>query len=111
MNKENIIIGGIISLAFIIIIITFFYKNDELIMYNTNDEIENLNSQIKKRDSLTSLLTYKLDSLTQINTKLKIQNDSLYIAKQQISKKYYEIYISINTANNKQLDSLLRANW
>lgn len=78
---------------------------------DNQNQVDRLLDQIKERDKIVMDLTHQLDSLDEINVTLKNQTDSLYQLKQQVTLKYHEIYYRINHSSNKQLDSIIRANW
>lgn len=107
MNLKD---AAIIILIIIIILILFIPYDDS----NSRDmqaKIDSLESQIFITDKLISKQNSLIDRLYGINDSLIEINDSLIRNEQQIHESYAPVYIYIEHATNKQLDSIVRTNW
>lgn len=67
--------------------------------------------KIKNQEQQINQWKKKAEDLKENKKLLLNQIDSLSHLKNKIKIKYREVYINISTANNNELDSLIRANW
>lgn len=67
--------------------------------------------QIKNQEQQIILWKKKAEYLEESKKLLTIKIDSLSNLKSKIKIEYREVYTNISTANNNELDSLIRANW
>lgn len=111
-QKTNNIL--IVFLVIIIVILFFYNSYNNIITVSSSDydkEVKQLKNQIKLYEVTINRFIIETDSLDHIVFKLNKTNDSLESIKQNVKHVYHKIYIDINHASNKQLDSIIRTNW
>jgi hypothetical protein len=104
----------IVFLVIIIVVLLFYTSYNNTITvpsFDYDKEVKQLKNQIKLYESSITRFIIKTDSLDHIVFELNKTNDSLELIKQNVKHVYHKIYIDINHASNKQLDSIIRTNW
>lgn len=111
LYKNNILV---VSLIIIIVILLFYTSYNNITTVQSSDynkEIKHLKNQIKLYEVTINRFIIETDSLDHIVFELHKANDSLELVKQNVKHVYHKIYIDIDNASNKQLDSIIRTNW
>jgi peptidoglycan hydrolase CwlO-like protein len=109
MKRSNLVIGVLLLIILALVLYNIFSKPDNLNDHQARIDI--LENQISEYENAITTLTFQADSLNNVAVFLESKSDSLEQVKRKVKNIYHEIYIDINTANNVQLDSIIRSNW
>lgn len=107
MTRSNIL--AILMLAILICLTCYslWFKPST----DSSTAIRDLEASNRQYEQFVFKLLKQSDSLYKINVVLGEKYDSLDSAKTNVKIKYHEIYVYIKSANNQQLDSIIRTNW
>lgn len=106
LKKHWLMIGSIVILVGIFFIYKALTSQPEISLNESN-----LLKEIQIKEQLINNLNKKAFEQEKLIDLAVAKSDSLENVKQTVKHHYHETYIGINTYSNKQLDSLLRANW
>lgn len=107
MIKSNHILYILLVIILVLAGIIIFRKP----VKESGSEITKLKNSIVKKDSLIKAYQQDADTYEQKAQDFTDKIDSLNQVKQRVKHIYHDIYKDINTAGNKRLDSIIRANW
>lgn len=109
VNSKHVIYVLLAVIFVMFLVIIFREPND---IAGTNPSIENLKKTIQEKDSLINAYRLEAERYQHDADVFSAKADSLDSVKQKVKIKYEKIYINIaNATSNKQLDSIIRANW
>lgn len=108
LNKTQIALAVLLLIIFVQSFILVFRTNKSAV---STDNVDALKEQIKVKVDVAKFWEEKASEYKSVADKAIAKSDSLEKIKPIIKHYYYETYKFIPTATNKQLDSIIRANW
>lgn len=107
MTRSNTIAIVMLTILICLACYSLWFKSST----DSSTVISDLEASNKQYEQLVFKLLKQSDSLYKVNIVLREKYDSLDSAKTNVKIKYHEIYVYIKSANNQQLDQLIRTNW
>lgn len=107
MTRSNTITIVMLTILICLACYSLWFKSN----IDSSTVISDLEASNKQYEQLVFKLLKQSDSLYKINVVLREKYDSLDSVKINVKIKYHEIYVYIKSANNQQLDQLIRTNW
>lgn len=107
MTRSNTITIVMLTILICLACYSLWFKSN----IDSSTVISDLEASNKQYEQLVFKLLKQSDSLYKINVVLREKYDSLDSVKTNVKIKYHEIYVYIKSANNQQLDQLIRTNW
>ena len=109
LTKNSIIIA--LTLIIVTLAIIMVVKSGSSDDSNNSIEVHKLNQTISIKQKKIEQLKAQGDSLRISLSALKEDYKQLQGKKDEVRTKYRKVYVYIDHATNKQLDSLIRSNW
>lgn len=108
MSKAGWIIIGLLGVIFTLVVILIARKPNGIV--EPFDDTE-LREEIRVKDSIAEYWQAVSEYWEAVAVVSEAKSDSLQSLKPTIKYKYEKIYEFNATANNSQLDSVIRSNW
>lgn len=109
INKNVVIIILLIIVS--IFVYAHIFRGSEPQTDEHQPKIDSLEQAILLKDSLLDQYQTEFDSIYNAVQQIQDENDSLTEVKQKVKTEYETIYVNLNGASNKRLDSLIKTYW
>lgn len=107
VTKNNVILLLIVTIVALCIFLVVKSDSSD----DSKHTLDKLNKQISVKEKKIQQLTAESDSILYSLKVLEEDYHNLQMIKSDVKTTYRKVYVYIDHATNKQLDSLIRTNW